>query len=340
MRFGNLAVFMFLWIVPLMALFYLYAFRKREKLIHRFAERRLFNELTPMLSRRRRIFKAILLLLAVTCMILALVRPKWGFHWEEVKRRGVDIMICVDVSTSMLAQDIKPNRLERAKRKIHDLLALLEGDRVGLVAFAGTSFVQCPLTLDYGACSIFLDYLDTDLIPVQGTALAGAVRVAVKSFPQGGDRSSRAIILITDGEAHEDDPLVAAQEAKKEGIRIFAIGIGSESGAPVPDPEGGFKKNAGGSLILSKLDEVTLQKIALETGGGYVRSVTGDLDLENIYLEHIKKTMEQKDLQSTRRKRCEERFQWPLFLAVFLVAMEAWIAERKRNSRKQFVRSV
>ncbi len=338
MRFGNLTYLMLLWIVPLMVAFYVYSFRKKDRLIQRFAERHLFQQLTLGASRRRETFKAFLLLLAVSFAVLALARLQWGYHWEEIRRKGVDIILCIDVSRSMLAEDISPNRLERAKRKITDLLALLEGDRIGLVAFAGTSFLQCPLTLDYAACSIFLDYLDTDLIPVQGTALGDAIRTAIRSFPQE-DRKSRAIILITDGEDHGGEAFEAAKEARKEGIRIFAIGIGKDTGAPVPDPEGGFRKDASGSLILSKLDEVGLQKIALETRGGYVRSVTGDLDLEKIYLEDIRQTIEQKELESTRQKRWEDRFQWPLFLAVILLGAEALSDERKGPEKQAVLRN-
>jgi len=338
MRFGNVTYLLLLWLIPGLILFYIYAFRKKDKYIKMFCEATLFRQLTPEVSRRRQVFKAFLLILCIIFCILALTRPKWGFHWEEIKRKGVDIVICVDVSASMLAEDIKPNRLERAKRKIHDLINLLQGDRIGLVAFAGTSFVQCPLTLDYGACKIFLDYLDTDLIPVQGTALGEAIRTATGSFRKG-ERKSRVIILITDGEDHEGNPLEAAQVAKKEGIKIFAIGIGKESGAPIPDPNGGgLKKDSGGGLILSKLDEVTLQKIALETGGGYVRSVTGDMDLEKIYLEDIKKNIEQKELESTRRKQWEERFQWPLFLALLFLGLEAFYGEKRKVKKAKLVR--
>ena len=334
MRFGNLPYLLFLWIVPRLILFYIYAFRKKDKYIKLFSEKKLFQQLTPDVSRRRQVFKAFLLLLGVAFCVFALIRPKWGFHWEEIKRKGVDIIVCVDVSTSMLAEDIKPTRLERAKRKIHDLINLLEGDRIGLVAFAGISFVQCPLTLDYGACQIFLDYLDTDLIPIQGTAIGDAIRTATRAFRKG-ERKSKVIILITDGEDHEGNPLEAAQEAKKEGINIFAIGIGKEGGAPVPAPsgKGGFKKDSRGALILSKLDEVTLQKIALETGGSYVRSVTGDLDLEKIYVEDIKVNIEKKELESTRRKQWEERFQWPLLIALLALFLEAFISE-KRKAKK------
>ncbi len=331
MKFGNLNYFYLLWLIPALTAFFIYAFRAKDKAIEAFLTLNLAGKLMPRISRGRQKFKAALLILAVFFIILALVRPRWGFQWEEVKRRGVDIIIALDVSQSMLAEDVKPNRLERAKREITDLLQILEGDRIGLVAFAGTAFVQCPLTLDYGAVSIFLDYLDTDLIPLQGTALGQAIRTSTKAFSSQ-ERKSKALILITDGEGHEGDILAAAEEAKKEGVKIFAIGIGKEGGAPIPLPgsSGGFKKDSGGELILTKLDEVTLQKIALQTGGSYVRSVTGNLDLEKIYQKGIQEGMEQKELKSTRRKRWEERFQWFAVLAFILIVGESLYSEKKR----------
>ena len=258
------------------------------------------------------------------------MQPRWGFQWEDIKRQGIDIMVAIDVSQSMLAEDIKPSRLERAKRKVYDLCRMLEGDRIGLIAFAGTSFVQCPLTLDYGAFKIFLDYLEPDLIPVPGTAIGQAIRAAINSFSRR-ERTSKALIIITDGEDHEGNPLEAAQEAKKEGIRIFTIGVGQEGGAPIPmkDGSGGFKKDERGELVLSRLDEAALQKIALETGGSYVRSVTGDLDLNKIYQEDIRGTIEKKELLSTRKKRWEERFQWFLFAAILLLGIEFFMRETK-----------
>ncbi|MCK5513335.1 MAG: VWA domain-containing protein, partial [Deltaproteobacteria bacterium] len=205
-------------------------------------------------------------MLGIMMGIFALTRPQWGFHWEEIKRVGVDVMVAIDVSESMLAEDVKPNRLERAKREVIDLIEMMEGDRIGLIAFAGTSFVQCPLTLDYGACKMFLDYIDTDLIPVPGTAIAEAIRTSLKSFNKR-ERKSKALIIITDGEDHEGEPIDAAKEAKKEGIKIFTIGVGREGGAPIPlkDGSGGFKKDRKGDMVITHLDEITLQKIALET---------------------------------------------------------------------------
>ena len=332
MEFGDLTYLLLLWLVPLLVFFYLYAFMKKQQAIRQFCGEELAGKLLPQARQSRQKLKAVLTVAAVLLLILALVRPRWGFHWEDIKRTGVDVIVAVDVSKSMLARDIEPSRLERAKRKVHDLVKMLEGDRIGLIAFAGTSFVQCPLTLDYGAFTMFLDYLSPDLIPVPGTAVGDAIRKAVESFSRQ-ERASKALILITDGEDHESKPLEAAELAKKEGVRIFTIGIGQEdNGAPIPagDGSGGFLKDRQGNMVMSRLDEKMLQKIALETGGTYVRSVTGDMDLEAIYKNEIRKNMEQKELTSTRKKRWEERFQWFLAAAVALLLAEFFIREKSK----------
>jgi len=324
------------WLVPALGFFYLYVFMKKDRAIREFCGTELSGRLIPAAPRGRQKLKAFLIVVAVLFLVIALVRPKWGFHWEDIKRTGVDIIVAVDVSKSMLAQDIEPSRLERAKRKVHDLCRMLEGDRIGLIAFAGTSFVQCPLTLDYGAFNLFLDYLSPDLIPVPGTAIGDAIRKAMASFNRQ-ERTSKALIIITDGEDHDSKPFEAAQEAKKEGIRIFTIGIGNEAGAPIPQPDGsgGFLKDRGGSVVMSKLDEQMLQKVALETGGAYVRSVTGDVDLEKIYKGEIKASMEQKELKSTRNKRWEERFQWFVGIALALLLLEFFIRESRGKAEPE-----
>ena len=330
MKFGSWNYLFFLWVIPVMVVFYVYAFRKRDKMLALFCGKELVGELVPDFKKGRRLIKALLILMGIILGIFALTRPQWGFHWEEIKRVGVDVMVAIDVSESMLAEDVKPNRLERAKREVIDLIEMMEGDRIGLIAFAGTSFVQCPLTLDYGACKMFLDYIDTDLIPVPGTAIAEAIRTSLKSFNKR-ERKSKALIIITDGEDHEGEPIDAAKEAKKEGIKIFTIGVGREGGAPIPlkDGSGGFKKDRKGDMIITHLDEITLQKIALETGGSYVRSVTGDMDLDKIYQEGIKQHVEQKQLKSTRKRRWEERFQWFIFFALLFVSVEFFVSERR-----------
>ena len=334
MRFGNLNYLFLLWIIPFLMVFYLYAFRRRDRLLAAFCGTQLLPVLLSDHRRGSRRVKALLILAGLTAGIFALTRPQWGFHWEDIKRVGVDIMVAIDVSESMMAEDVKPNRLERAQREVYDLIDMMEGDRIGLIAFAGTSFVQCPLTLDYGACKIFLDYIEPDLIPVPGTALADAVRNAITSFNTR-ERKSKVLILITDGEDHEGAPLEAAQEAKKEGIKIFTIGVGQEGGAPIPlrDGSGGFKKDRRGDMIISHLDEATLQKIALETGGSYVRSVTGDMDLDKIYKVDIKQHIEGKELSSTRQRRWEHRFQWFVCAALLLIAGEFFVSERRKQTK-------
>jgi Ca-activated chloride channel family protein len=332
MKFGNISYLLLLWLFPVLVVFYLYAFRRKDRLSRTFCGGAKVWELVPPLSRGRQRTKALLMVLAVLFVVGGLIRPKWGYHWEDIKRVGVDIVVAIDVSESMLAEDIKPSRLERAKREVLDLMGMLEGDRIGLVAFAGTSFIECPLTLDYGAFGMFVDYLDPDLIPVPGTAIADAIKVSLGAFDRR-ERKSKALILITDGEDHEGEVLEAAKEAKKEGVQIFPIGIGKEEGAPIPaqDGVGGFKKDSWGDMVLARLDETSLQRMALETGGTYVRSVTGDMDLERIYKEGIREKMEKKELRSTRRKRWEERFQWPVFLGLLVICLEFFLPERRRR---------
>lgn len=330
MQFGNSNFLLLLWLVPLLVFFFLYAGLRRARRMRVFCGTGLQERLASSLLRGRRRFKALLLILAVALLALALARPRWGYHWEEVRRVGVDIIVAVDVSRSMLAEDIPPSRLERARRKLRDFTLMLDGDRIGLVAFAGNAFVQCPLTLDYGAFSMFLDYLSADMMERPGTDLAGAIRTAAGAFDRR-QRTAKALILITDGEYHEGDVLQAAKAARREGVRIFSIGIGTPGGTPVPseDGAGGFMKDREGSLVLSRLDEKTLQNIAVETDGAYVRSVTGDLDLETIYRGAIKKELEQKELKSGRVKRWEERFQWFAALALLCLLAEFLIREKR-----------
>jgi Ca-activated chloride channel family protein len=335
MNFAALEYLYLLWILPAMVLLAVYSFRKKDQLLRLFADAELWERLMPDVHRRRQISKFLLLLAAVSLLLTAFLRPRWGFHWEEVKRRGVDLIVAIDVSESMLAEDVKPNRLERAKREITDLVEMLQGDRIGLIAFAGAAFLECPLTLDYGSFRIFLDYLDTELIPVPGTAVGEAIQTAIRSF-SAERRASKALILITDGEDHPGEAETAAQAAKEKGIRVFTIGIGSEQGAPIPlrGGTGDFKKDRKGQVVMSKLRETALQKIALSTGGSYVRSVSGDMDLKKIYEEEIRGKMEAGELKSTKKRRWEERFQWFLFGSILLFTIEAILSDRKRLSAR------
>ena len=318
MRFGNHDYLSLLCLIIPLAAFLIWSYKKKKQLIEVFLGKSLVSRLLDPLVWKRVKIDNMLIIFAVVFLILALSQPRWGYYWKDLEQKGVDIVIALDVSSSMLAQDIKPNRLERAKYKIMDLLNMLEGDRVGLVAFAGTSYLQCPLTLDYSATRIFLNAIDTELIPVPGTAIGHAIRTSVKAFNTQ-DTRSRAIILITDGEDHTGDAIQSANWAKEHKTKIFAIGIGNNIGAPIPDPKpgaSGFKKDKDGEVILTKLDEPTLKQMALQTGGSYVRSVSGDMDLQKLYRENIKHKVKSKEIKTERKRVWKERFQWMIFAAL------------------------
>lgn len=319
----------FFWLLPLAGVALALYGRQKKRAMERFADPGLLAQLTGQDLKRRRFFKGLFLLTALALMLFALAGPRWGSHYQEVSQKGVDIMILVDVSPSMRVEDIKPDRLERARREILDFLTVVQGDRVGLVAFSGAAFVQCPLTLDYGALDMFLGQLEPDLIPVPGTDLGAAIETGLSSFDFKAE-TDKVILLITDGEDNEGKGLAAASQAAEKGVKIFVFGMGETSGGPVPasDGKGGFKKDKEGKLILSKLEEESLRRIASATGGTYARSVAGDLDLDILYFDGIKSRTEAQTLKSGKIKVYEERF--PIFLLaafVFLV-LEDLLPER------------
>jgi Ca-activated chloride channel family protein len=318
----------FLWLAPLTALLFIVYNRQKTRAMERFADPPLLSRLTGEIQRGKRILRSASLLGALILMILALAGPRWGSHYQEVSQKGVDIMIVLDVSRSMLVEDVEPDRLERAKREISDFIRVVQGDRLGLVAFAGAAFTQCPLTLDYGALAMFLTALSPDMVPAPGTDLGAALQTAVSSFDSTSE-TDKVILLITDGEDNENRGLQAAREAAKKGIKIFVFGIGDPSGGPIPSAngKGGFKKDAEGQLVLSRLNEAGLKEIASATGGTYVRSMAGDLDLDILYFEGIKQRTEAADLKSGKIKVYEERF--PLFVlaAFILLLLEGLIRE-------------
>jgi Ca-activated chloride channel family protein len=325
-RFERPDAFLLLLIIPFFILFYVWALKRKKRLLERFISLPLQGRLVIGPSNRSGLLHASLIIGAMIVAIIALADPRWGYHWEETKRRGVDIMISIDISESMLAEDVKPNRLERAKREIYDLLGILKGDRIGVTIFKGSAYVYCPLTLDYNAVKLFLDDVNTDLIDAPGTAIADAISVSAASLSKT-EKQSRSIILITDGENLTGDLSKAIEEAKQLGIRIFTIGMGKPEGAPIPLNQG-FKKDRDGKIILTRLDENALKDVALSTGGAYVRSVTGDFDLENLYND-LKSHLKDKDLEQGRVKRFEARFQWFVLVAIFLILCEFFISYRK-----------
>lgn len=325
MKFLRIDMLFFIWVVPVLALAYFYGGRKRNRILTAFARERTRKLLVPPGLESRRRWRALFVLTGLICLVAALAGPLYGFKWQKIEQRGIDMIIALDCSRSMLAADIQPTRLDRAKREIYDLLNMLQGDRIGLVAFSGTAFLQCPLTLDYHTFHLFLDVLTPDYLPVGGTDLAAAVRSAAEGFDSHSS-TEKAIILITDGEhTGSEDPMEAIRAAKEKGITVFCIGVGSDQGVPVPAAQGGFAKDDGNQIVLSRLDEALLSRMATTTGGTYVRSVAGDLDLEAIYQDHIRAKMEQTLVEGGRKRVWANRFQWPLVLAVVLLMVAQWI---------------
>jgi Ca-activated chloride channel family protein len=331
-RFAYINFLYLLVLVPALIAFFIYAFRRKRKALALFGNLDLVKLLSASVSRKRQVWKAAVLVMAVLFLVIALARPQFGTKMKTVKREGQDIVVALDVSLSMMAEDIKPNRLEKARHEISTMIDKFQGDRVGLVAFAGKAFVQCPLTLDYGAAKMFLDAMEPGLIPTPGTAVGEAITRSVSCF-SAQERKHKILILITDGEDHVGEPLEAAKTAAKEGVVIYTVGIGSLEGVPIPvaDERGfstGFKKNREGGVVMTKLDELTLEKIALETGGKYYRATPGEAELNRIYDDILK--MEKKSLSSKQFEQYEERFQWLVGIALFLLALEVLLPERKR----------
>jgi Ca-activated chloride channel family protein len=323
-KFESNWAFYLLFILPVIIFLILFEYRKKRAGLKLFADPDLLPALTAPIKRGIIFFKGFFLVIAVFFIILACAGPRWGFHLQEVQRRGVDIVFLLDVSASMQAEDVKPDRLERAKREITDFLKIAAGDRIGLVLFAGDAFVQCPLTLDYDAIAMFLGSVGVDTLPVQGTDMGQGIKTALNAF----DFKSaidKVIVMITDGEDNEGRGLQQTDKAMDKGVKIFVYGIGEPSGAPIPDETGGFKKDKIGNLILSKLNEKDLRSIAEAADGRYVRSVTGDLDLDRLYFEGIKIKTEAKELESGKIKIFEERFYIFIWIAFVFLVMEGLI---------------
>jgi Ca-activated chloride channel family protein len=314
-------------LVPLVALFLAWALRERERALATFVEAALLPTVVPDLDRRRRRLRAGLATAAVAALALALGGPMWGFHWEEVRREGVDLVVALDTSKSMLATDVAPNRLARAKLAVQDLLAELGGDRIGLVAFAGSAFVQCPLTLDRDAFRESLDAVDVGLIPRGGTSLTAALDTGLEAF-EGHQSNHQALVLITDGEDHEGTLEDAIKRAAERGVKVFTVGIGTPDGELIPAEGGGFLKDRKGQVVKSRLGEDTLKKIAVDTGGVYLHAAGADLGLAGLYRDHVA-TMEKRELASTLERRYEHRYQIPLALALGLVVVEAMLGDRR-----------
>jgi Ca-activated chloride channel family protein len=290
----------------------------------------------PEYSNAKLLLKFILLLIAFVFLVFAIAGPQTGSRLEQVKRKGIDLMIALDVSNSMLAEDIRPNRLERSRQAISRLIDNLEGDRIGIVVFAGKAYMQLPITTDYGAAKMFLSTINTNIIPTQGTAIGAAMEMAASSF--GESKHNKAIVIITDGEDHEGNVLEQAEAAVRNGISVYTIGMGSQEGSPIPIYNGnvqtGYKKDREGNTVISKLDETLLQRIASIGNGIYVRANNSETGLQKIF-EDINK-IQKTEIESRQFSDYESRFQYFLAVTLIFLIIELLVFDKKNQWFSKF----
>jgi len=335
MSFGNVHMLWFLLVIPpgLFA-FYWWAWQKRQALMRQFIQARLLPALTIGLSPGKQKLRFACVLAAVVCLIVALARPQWGFTWEEVKQRGLDIVVAIDTSKSMLAQDITPNRLGRAKLAALDLMRLAKSDRLGLVAFAGGAFLQCPLTIDDSAFRQSIEALDVNTIPQGGTALAEAIETAQTAFKEGDNH--KILVILTDGEDHDSGALEAAKKAADTDTQIFTIGIGTPEGEllQIKDAKGrtDYVRDEQGNVVKSHLNETLLRQIAGATAHGFYLPLRGAQTMENLYTQGLAPLPKSESGEKLMR-RYHERYHWPLALAILFLIVEMIIPEKRRSTR-------
>ena len=322
-------IYLFVTAPLLVVLFWLYV-RWKKKSLKLFGSSEIITQLFPEVSSTRPTLKFWIRWVAFVLLIIGLCGPLIGSKLEEVKRKGSDIIICLDVSNSMLAEDLMPNRLERAKQAISRLIDKLEGDRIGLVVFAGDAYTQLPITTDYAAAKLFLSQITTDIVPKQGTAIGAAIDLASTSFTDTIKKNS-AIIIITDGENHEDDAIESAKEANSQGIKVYTIGMGSEQGTPIPiynnGAKVGYRQDHGGQTIMTKLNTLTLEDIAEAGKGKFIHATNSDDGL-SIILKELN-TLDKKEFKAKMYTDYENQYQFFIAIALFLLIIDFIIGENK-----------
>ena len=327
--FAQYKYLLFLLLVPVILIAHGVKMRMRRKRIERFGDAALVEELMPSWSVAKGWLRTVLYSLAFFLFVIGLARPQIGAKLSEHEAKGAEIMICLDVSNSMLAEDYSPNRLERAKLAISRIVDRLQEDRIGLIVFAGSSFVQLPITTDYVSAKMFLNSIDTGSVPVQGTAIGDAVLTAARSFSEQSEKS-RAIIVITDGENHEDDPVDAVRQVAEMGIKVYTIGVGSLRGQPIPK-DGQLMKDREGNIVVSRLDEGTLQQMAEAGNGAYVHAGNEEFGLNPI-IDDIRK-MEAEKFNSVVFEEYDEQYMYFFAAALALFVIEMLIGERRLRKK-------
>ena len=333
LRYEHIEYLNFLFGIPVLLIAMLLFNKWRNKSLALFGDNKLVKELMHSHSKRKNQIKSILTVLIFTSLIIGIANPQIGTKMEEVKREGVDLMIAIDLSNSMLAEDIKPNRLERAKLAISRLIDKLEGDRIGLIVFAGEAYVQLPITTDYSAAKLFLSTVNTNIVPTQGTEIAKAIDLSVESFDME-NAQNKAIIIITDGESHDEQAIESAQKANELGVFVHTLGMGLSKGGPIPiynkyGNRTGYRKDRDGKTVVSKLNEDLLQKIASAGKGTYVRANNSKAGLSTLFSEINK--MEKKEIGTMIFTEYKDRFQLFIGAALFLLMLDLILLVRKNK---------
>ncbi len=331
-RFAHSEYLYFLLGIPVLIIVYYLFFRLKKNALKSFGDTGILSQLMPDVSNTRSTLKFIILLLAFSLIILAVAGPQFGSKLKEEKRKGIEIIIALDVSNSMMAGDIKPNRLERAKQAISRLIDRLSDDKLGLIVFAGDAYTQIPITTDYSSAKVFLSSISTDIVTRQGTAIDKAIELGMKSFGSQGE-ASRVLIIISDGENHEGNAVEAAEKARENGILIYTIGMGSGRGAPIPLYQGrhqtGYIKDRQGNVVTSKLDAAMLGEIAKVGGGEFISASNSNVGLNRLFDELNR--MDKEEIETKVYSEYEEQFQYLIVVALLLIIIEFMILERKNK---------
>jgi len=333
-RFENIEFIYLLILIPVLLIVFIIGRRIRKRSLKRLGDPEILNQLMPFLSVNRPVVKFLFILFALVFIILGLARPQFGSKLEEIKRKGIEIVIALDVSNSMLAEDIQPNRLEKAKQAIARLVEKLADDKIGLIVFAGDAYVQIPITSDYTSAKMFLSSINTQIVPKQGTAIGSAIDLGINSFSPDNE-ASKALIIITDGEDHNDNAVSLARDAAEKGIVIYTIGVGTPNGTPIPVYSGNqrsFRKDRQGNVVITKLNEKILREITNAGNGSYIRATNNRLGL-NMLFDQIS-SIEKKELETRIYSEYDEKFQYMIGLALILILFDFILLERKNKYLK------
>jgi Ca-activated chloride channel family protein len=328
-RFEHPEYLYLLFLLPAFLALFLYALYIKKRNLKRFGDWKIIHVLMPDVSMRKQYIKFGLLLAALALFILTIAGPQFGNKLETTKKQGIEVIICLDVSNSMLSTDISPNRLEKSKMILSNLIDNLKNDKIGLIVFAGDAYVQLPITSDYVSAKMFLSSINPAMVPVQGTAIGAAINMAVRSFTPN-EKTEKTIILITDGENHEDDAIGAAKAAAEKNIHVNVLGVGSLEGAPIPvSASNGYQRDKEGNMIITRLNEQMCQEIAVAGNGMYARTDNTNSSLKALQKELDK--LSKSEVESKVYSSYDEKYQIPAWILLFILVAEFFILDRRNR---------